>query len=155
MSMQKLLLTSCTIISFSPTLLLLPSESSAAVLRISPASPCQQLVSYLKTHGSVWCLLFFIIYTTCPTQSCVTWFWKPWCNSIHIKASSLSASPSPKTSVFTAQHPWAYLRLSCLLPRKKPQHFYHTTCREITDLIYKWSSIFPFSVFADYLAVFS
>lgn len=130
--------------------------SSAVVLRIGPASPCQQLVSYLKTYDSVpWLLLFFIIYTMCPTQSRVAQFWKPRCNSIHIKAANLSASPSPKSSIFTARPPWAYLLLSCLLPHKKLQHFYSATCGEVADLIYKLSLVFPFSVSADYLAVSS
>lgn len=120
--------------------------SSAAVLRIGPASPCQQLVSYLKTYDSVPCLLLFlVIYTMCLTQSRVTQFWKPRCNSIHIKAVSLSASPSPKSSLVTARPPWTYLLLSCLLPHKKTQHFYHATCRELTDLIYKLPFVFPFS----------
>lgn len=153
-----LLLTSCTV---SPSLLPRhPSGkrvlSSASVLRIGPASPRQQLAPNLKTRHSVTrLLLFFIIYTTCPTQTRVTQFWKPQCNSLHIKAASLSASPSPKSSIFTARPPWAYLLLSCLLPHKKPQRFCRATCRELTDLIYKLSFISPFSVSADYLAVTS
>lgn len=118
--------------------------SSAAVLRTGPASPCQQLISNLKTYDSVRLLLFFIIYIMCPTQSCATQFWKPQCNSIHIKSASLSASPSPKSSIFTARPPWAYLLPSCLLSHKKPQHCCHGTCKELTDSIYKLSVVFSF-----------
>lgn len=119
--------------------------SSEAVLRIGPACPCQQLISYLRTHDSVLCLLlFFIIYTVCPTQSRATQFWKSQCNSIHIKSASLSASPSPKSSIFTDRPPWAYLLPSCLLSHKKTQHCYHGTFKELTDLRYKLSIVFPF-----------
>lgn len=155
---MHLLLTSCTVSPSPPPRHLshLSVLSSAVVLRIGPAPPCQRLVSYLKRYDSVPCLLlFFIIYTMCPTQSRVTQFWRPRCNSINIKAANLSASPSPKSSIFTARPPWANLLLSCLLPHKKPQHFYRATCRELTDLIYKLSLVFPFSVSADSLAVSS
>lgn len=132
-------------ISFSPSFFtsVFWVLSSAAVLRIGPAFPCQQLISYLKTYDSVRCLLlFFIIYTVCPTQNRATQFWKLQCNSIHIKSASLSASPSPKSSIFTDWPPWAYLLPSCLLSHKNPQHCCRGTFKELTDLIYKLSAPF-------------
>lgn len=80
--------------SLSPLFCLSPL-CSGAQNRACFSLPVTRILSQNMTQYRA-LLLFFIIYTMCPTQSHIIQLWKPWCNSIHIKAACLSAAPSPK-----------------------------------------------------------
>lgn len=147
-------------ISFSPSLsplFCLSPLCSGAQNRACFSLPVTRILSQNMTQYRA-LLLFFIIYTMCPTQSHIIQLWKPWCNSIHIKAACLSAAPSPKNLHIYC--PTSLSRSATSLPsatwrkkKKNQKHFCHATCRELTDLIHKFSLVFPFSLPADFLSL--